>query len=210
MPRHPRRSAALVSGGVESAALLGALLKRGDAVTPIYIRSGYRWEATEFHWLKRLLGAMKSPRLKPLVILLAPARQICKAGHWGLTGRGVPGAASPDSAVHLPGRNLLLLSSAAVYCARHGIDAIAIGTLKGNPFPDARPAFFSGMELAFSAGLGRKIRIEAPFRLLPKRRVIDDAGELPWRLTFSCIAPSRSRPCGRCNKCSERRRALPS
>ncbi len=208
MVRHPRRSVALVSGGVESAALVARLLRRGDRVTPIYVRSGYRWEKTELRRLGRLLEALKAPRLKPLVVLPAPARHLCGAEHWGFTGRRVPGAASQDAAVYLPGRNLLLLSAAAVYCARNRIEAVALGTLRGNPFPDARPGFFSSMERALTSGLGRKLSIETPFRRLSKRQVIRAAGKLPWELTFSCIAPARGRACGRCNKCAERRKAL--
>lgn len=208
MPRHPRRSVALVSGGVESAALIARLLRRGDLVTPIYIRSGYRWEKTELRRLGRLLAAMKTPRLKALVVLPAPARHLCGTEHWGLTGRRVPGAQSRDAAVYLPGRNLLLLSSAAVYCARHSMEAVALGTLRGNPFPDARPEFFSAIERALGSGLGRKLSVEAPFRRMTKRQVIREAGALPWELTFSCIAPAGGRACGRCNKCSERRKAL--
>ena len=208
MPRHPRRSCALVSGGVESAALIDRLLARGDEVHPVYVRSGYRWEPAELRHLRRLLRAMRSPRLQPLAVLRAPAKELAGAAHWGFSGRAVPGARSADASVYLPGRNLLLISCAAVLCARREIDAIALGTLRGNPFPDASPGFFSALAKTLAAGLKRRIRLETPFRALTKAQVMRGAAALPWALTFSCISPRAGAPCERCNKCAERRRAL--
>src|SRR5579864_1110464 len=105
MPRHRKAAGgvcALVSGGVDSAALIDRLLREGRAVHPVYLLSGYRWEKAELHWLRRLLAAMASPRLRPLGRLRFPARDIAGDGHWALSGR-VPGARSADEAVYLPG-----------------------------------------------------------------------------------------------------------
>ena len=48
MPRlrnpRPERICVLVSGGVESAALLAHFLRRGHGVLPLYMRAGYAWE----------------------------------------------------------------------------------------------------------------------------------------------------------------------
>ena len=157
------RVCALVSGGVESAALIAYLLRRGKAVYPVYVRSGYRWEKAELHWLRRLLAAMANRRLKPLSCLSVPARQFSPQGHWAFSGRGVPGIGTPDSAVYLHGRNLLLLCAAAVFCARKGVGAIALGTLRCNPFLDASPVFFSRLEGALSNGFGLDFRIQPRF-----------------------------------------------
>lgn len=206
--KKPRRVCALVSGGVESAALMAALLERGDAVFPLYVRNGFRWERAELYWLERLLRSMRHPRLRPLTVAKTEAEPVLGGGHWAFGGRPVPGAASPDEAVYLPGRNLLLLTLAAVHGARLGIDALALGTLKGNPFPDATPAFLSRAQRALRACFERAPSIEAPFRLLTKGQVVERAGALRWDLTFSCLAPRGRRACGRCNKCEERRRVL--
>lgn len=212
MPRNGKPSTgavcALVSGGVESAALLARFLSRGDVVQPVYIASGYRWEKAERRWLSRLLAAMAHPRLRPLCVLEAPARSLSGAEHWGFSGRGVPGARSDDAAVNLPGRNILLLSAAALFCSLRSIEVIALGTLEGNPFPDATPAFFSRLARAAALGLGCALRIETPFRRMTKDRVISRSGALPWHLTFSCLSPRGLRPCLRCNKCAERGKVL--
>ena len=208
MPRHPRtagRACALVSGGADSAALVAHLLQKGETVYPVFVLSGYRWEEAELHWLKRLLSALACRRLKPLTCLRAPVHG---SPHWAYTGRGVPGARSADEAVFLPGRNLVLLSAAAVFAAQNGIGTLALGTLRANPFADASPAFFASFEKTLRACFGLPIRIRAPFRRMTKAQVVRRYAPTPWGLTFSCLSPAGSRPCGRCNKCAERAKAL--
>jgi 7-cyano-7-deazaguanine synthase len=197
----------LTSGGVESAALIAWALERFTRVTPLYVRAGLRWESAERRWLGRLVTRLASARLDAPVVLDVPVRDLY-GRHWSVTGRGVPDADSPDPAVYLPGRNLLLLSKAAVYAALRGLDALAVGPLQDNPFPDATPAFFEAMGLAIRRGLVAPIRIEAPFRARHKADLIVQYRGVPWDLTFSCIRPIGLRHCGRCNKCAERRKAF--
>lgn len=228
--RRDRSACVLVSGGVDSAALVAHFLRRGSTVHPVYVRSGYIWEQAELHWLRRLLAAMATPRLKPLTCLRTPTREFIGKSHWAITGRNVPGTRSPDSAVYLPGRNLLLISAASVFCVHNGISTIALGILRGNPFPDATRVFFTRLERALTSCfgrpehprcvrsgrpkqttyrcLGRPFRIAAPFRGLTKAQVVGRFRELPFHLAFSCLSPSGHRPCGRCNKCEERLKAL--
>jgi 7-cyano-7-deazaguanine synthase len=204
----PRRGVAvLASGGVESAALLTWALERYREATPLYLRAGLRWEGVELRWLRRLVAGLDGRGLASPVVLEVPVRDVYR-DHWSLTGRAVPDADSPDAAVYLPGRNLLLLAKAAVYASLHGLDAIILGPLKDNPFPDATPEFFDAMGLAIGRGLDASIRIEAPFRNLHKADLIARYRHLPWGLTFSCIRPRGVRHCGGCNKCAERRRAF--
>jgi 7-cyano-7-deazaguanine synthase len=197
----------LTSGGVDSAVLLGRSLETSLTVYPLYIRCGLAWEKAELHWLRRLLQALHRPSLRPLTVLDVPVKPLYE-GHWSLTGRRVPGYASRDAAVYLPGRNLLFLSHAAVFCARHGLSEVWLGTLKANPFPDASPDFFRLAARTASKALGRSLVFRAPFAGLPKRAVVEKGRELPLHLAFSCLSPRGLRPCGRCNKCAERDKTL--
>lgn len=203
--------AVLASGGVDSACLIEWAGRRTRGpVVPIYVSFGLQWESSERRALTRFLRVLsrRRPNLRPAVTLHLPAKDIY-ANHWSLTGRGVPGRRSQDAAVYLPGRNLLILSKAAVYCARRGIGTMAIGTLASNPFPDATPEFFSKFSTLASAALGRRIRVLAPFLRYRKSDLIRRYSHLPLQLCFSCLKPvGRSgRACGRCNKCVEWRRA---
>jgi 7-cyano-7-deazaguanine synthase len=201
---------ALVSGGLDSSVMLAELAKRHAKVYPVFIRHGLVWEDAELRHLRQFLRSI-TPNLHhsiaPLTVLSLPVRDIYGA-HWSTTGRKVPHAMTPDDAVYLPGRNLLLLSKAAVFCAERGIPIIAVGSLGHNPFADATPKFFRDFSAAASAGLSCRLKVVAPFRTLTKEQVIRRGKHLPLRLSFSCISPRRDQHCGRCNKCAERQQAF--
>jgi 7-cyano-7-deazaguanine synthase len=126
-----------------------------------------------------------------------------------VTGRP-PAFDTPDEDVYLEGRNIVLVAKAAVLCARMGLDRIALGTLEGNPFPDATPRFLETMGRALSEGLAAPIALAAPFSHLHKEDVIRLGLELgvPLAQTLSCMNPAGDAHCGRCSKCRERRDAF--
>ena len=202
-----RAVCALVSGGLDSCVMLAELAHRYHRVCPVFIRYGLVWERAELRHLKKFLRSAKIPYVQSLTILDLPVRDLYGA-HWSTTGRNVPSARTPDEAVYLPGRNLLLLSKAAVFCALHKIDTMAVGSLNHNPFPDATPKFFREFATVAGGALGFRIKVIAPFRLLSKGKVLRRGRSLPLHLSFSCIAPHRGMHCGRCNKCAERQQAF--
>ena len=134
------RIAVLASCGLDSSVVV-ADQARSAEVYPIYVQWGLAWEATEREALKAFLAALDHPSVTPVTTLSVPIGAIY-GDHWSLTGKEVPGLAEPDSAVFLPGRNILLIGLAAVWCSTHSVSRIAIGSLGGNPFPDATPVFF--------------------------------------------------------------------
>lgn len=201
--RHPL--AVLTSGGVDSAVLVADLARQGWLVQPLYIRLGLAWEATEEAHLRRFLDALPANlRPRPLVVLDLPIADVY-GSHWSVSGADVPDDTTPDSAVYLPGRNLLLLAKSTVWCALHGVEVIALGTLKGNPFADSGPDFLSLFGSLVQLGLDHPLEVRTPFAGLTKAQVLELGSELVMEHTFSCIAPVAARHCGRCNKCAERR-----
>ncbi len=198
---------ALVSGGMDSSVLVSQLSRDYRKVYPLYIRTGLLWEETELYWLKRFLRRIARPNVAPLSVLDLPMGDTC-GSHWGFSGEGIPDGASPDESVYLPGRNILLISKAAVFCTLNRIGVIAIGILKGNPFPDSSPLFLQQFAQVLSMGLGSSVQVVAPFSTLSKDEVIQRGEGLPLELTFSCIAPMGRYHCGDCNKCAERKKAF--
>ncbi len=199
----------LSSGGVESCGLVGELLTQFDRVVPFYVRCGFTWERAELRGLRHYLKKIACNALAPLVVARLPLEDTYPHGsHWGLTGDHTPGFDSEDRAVYLPGRNLLLLGKAAVYAALHGIETIALGILKGNPFPDSTPSFLRTLEIALSEGLQSPLTIVTPYVQMSKPEVLERGRKFPLALSFSCIAPKGSLHCGQCNKCAERIRAF--
>ncbi|HET6340769.1 MAG TPA: 7-cyano-7-deazaguanine synthase [Gemmatimonadota bacterium] len=200
----------LVSGGVDSAVALAEATRGPAQVLPVYVRSGLVWEPAEMYWLGRFLPSLEAPALQPLVVLELPALDLY-GDHWSLTGEDPPGHESPDLAVYLPGRNLLLLAKTGVLAGQRGCRTIVMGPLAANPFPDGRRVFFDrmGEAIGLAMGLDGPLPVETPLAGLSKAEVIRRGRHLRLDLTFSCLAPGPDhRHCGRCNKCAERMRGF--
>lgn len=197
----------LVSGGLDSSILVGQLLTQGQAVQPLYIRTGVRWQVAEQAALDCYLAAIATPDLAKLVILDLPLADLYE-NHWSFTGHSVPDARSPDEAVYLPGRNALLLVKAAVWCQLHGIGELAMAPLGTSPFDDASEAFFRDFQAAINHGGPSRVCLSRPFGAMRKLAVMQRGRNLPLQLTFSCIAPVADLHCGACNKCAERKAAF--
>jgi 7-cyano-7-deazaguanine synthase len=178
-------------------------------VQPIYVSAGLAWEREERAAVDRLLVTAPFAACRPLAHLTFTVSDLYPATHWALRGEP-PAFDTPDEDVYLTGRNIILLSKAAIYCAQQRLPRLAIGPLAGNPFPDATPEFFAAMGRALSLGLAFDLAIDTPFAAMEKDAVVRLGVELgvPLELTLSCMNPSAGRHCGRCSKCRERRDAF--
>jgi 7-cyano-7-deazaguanine synthase len=199
--------AVLFSGGLDSSILLAHLIGNNQRVQPLYVDSGLHWQHEERRHAERFLAAIAAPALEPLVALSLPLADLYD-GHWSITGRGVPGADEPDEKVYLPGRNPLLIIKAHVWCRLHGIQQLALGSLKNNPFADATRDFFLAFETAMDRAVSGHVQLVRPLADLDKRQVMQLAPRVPLELTFSCLDPRDGLHCGSCNKCAERRAAF--
>jgi 7-cyano-7-deazaguanine synthase len=197
----------LISGGLDSAILCVEMLREFRRVVPLYIRSGLWWEGAELSSLRLFLDAVKDVGLESLVVLDEPIAQVYGA-HWSTSGASVPGSETPDEAVYLPGRNLLLTVKAAVWCELRKIETLALGSLGSNPFPDSTPDFFRNLEGLLNQAMGGSLRLIRPFDRLHKTDVLMLGKDLPLHLTFSCINPVAGQHCGVCNKCAERKKGF--
>jgi 7-cyano-7-deazaguanine synthase len=217
-------TAVLLSGGLDSAVLVAEEALAGW-VQPIYVSVGLAWEQAERAIVTALLSRPSLNQPQPLVSLSVDMRDVYAATHWAMAGHP-PAYDTPDEDVYLPGRNVVLLGKAAVYCAAANIDRLVIGTLAHNPFPDATPEFRTAMARALSLGLDRRLEIDAPYANRSKADVIRRGAALgvPFELTLSCMNPpssalsfqpsalSPAQPsaihCGACSKCRERHDAF--
>jgi 7-cyano-7-deazaguanine synthase in queuosine biosynthesis len=135
-------TAVLFSAGLDSA-VLAAAEGRHDIVHAVYVSCGLAWEAEELAAVDRLLATPAFAAVNSVARLTFTARDLYPSTHWALAGKP-PAFDTPDEDVYLTGRNVMLLSKGAIYCAQNGIHRIALATLSNNPFPDATPAFFCG------------------------------------------------------------------
>jgi 7-cyano-7-deazaguanine synthase len=221
-------TAVLLSGGLDSAVLVAEEAAAGE-VQPIYVSVGLAWEAAEQAMVARFLASAsleaRRDRVRPLVSLSVDMRDVYAATHWAMQGRP-PAYHTPDEDVYLPGRNVILLGKAAVFCAANRIDRLVLGTLAHNPFPDATPDFRAAMARALSLGLAHALQIDAPYAESSKADVIRRGVALgvPFDLTLSCMSPQSpsairdpqsairspqsAMHCGTCSKCRERHDAF--
>jgi len=220
--------AVLLSGGLDSAVLVAdEAMRAGSAVQPIYVSVGLAWEGAERAIVDRFLASAAMEGLaRPLAVLSVDMRDVYAATHWAIEGHA-PGYHTADEDVYLPGRNIVLLGKAGVYCAASNIDRLVLGTLAHNPFPDATPAFRAAMAETLSLGLAHQLTIDAPYASFSKADVIRRGVSLgvPLDLTLSCMNPVSVEPgeprepreprepweprhCGLCSKCRERHDAF--
>jgi 7-cyano-7-deazaguanine synthase len=202
-------TAVLLSGGLDSAVLVAEEAVRSE-VHPIYVSVGLAWEDAERAVVARLLASpVFAGRVRPLVSLAVDMLDVYPPAHWAVQGRP-PAYHTPDEDVYLPGRNIVLLGKAGVYCAAAKLDRLVLGTLGHNPFPDATPEFRAAMARALTLGLAHELQIDAPYAAASKADVIRRGLALgvPLELTLSCMSPVGTRHCGACSKCRERHDAF--
>lgn len=197
----------LVSGGLDSAVLLGEAARAYPVVHPLYVRTGLLWEPAEEHHLGRFLAALHSPALRAAHVLEQPVADLY-GNHWSITGVGVPAAGTPDADVFLPGRNVLLLAKALLWCHLNGVPEVAMAPLAMNPFPDATPEFFAEYAGAVNRAVDGRVRVIRPYAHLHKTDVLRRGLGMPLECTFSCIRPVGTQHCGRCSKCHERQQGF--
>ncbi|SRR5260221_14087543 len=215
-------TAVLLSGGLDSAVLLADEATR-DETQPIYVKVGLAWERAELAMVSAFLEhAPFAQAVRPLITLSVDMTDVYAASHWAVQGRP-PAYHTPDEDVYLPGRNIILLGKAGIYCAAAHIGRLVLGTLAHNPFPDATPEFRAALARALSLGLAHELRVDAPYAGTSKADVIRRGVSLkvPLDLTLSCMSPrleagrdvnaDRDAPpvhCGTCSKCRERHDAF--
>src|SRR4029450_12347848 len=152
--------AVLCSGGLDSAVLLVDVARRPGHAVPLFVRAGHLWEDAERHALARFLDAVSEPRVAPARELALPMGDVY-GGHWSMTGAGAPGWDAPGETVELRGRHPVLLSKARVPAALEGGRTVALGSLGGNPFPDATPEFFAAIAATASRALRAPLEVVA-------------------------------------------------
>jgi len=198
--------AVLASGGMDSCVLI-ADLAEDASVAPLYIRKGLAWEDAELAALASFIDALGNPNVGQITTLKVPVKEVY-GEHWSVSGQRAPEYDALDETVYLPGRNVILIGLAAVWCSTHKTHRIAIGSLGGNPFPDATPIFFESYATSLSQGLSHRINVEAPYRGMTKAELIKTHSHLPLELSLTCMAPTSGGHCGDCNKCRERQEAF--
>ncbi|WP_038052796.1 7-cyano-7-deazaguanine synthase [Thioalkalivibrio sp. ALJ1] len=193
--RSETRDLLLLSGGIESSALLAQRHAAGDPLRAVWVDYGQRnaereWAAVEH--LAAAYGCTPIP-LDLQSLRAAFTRRNDWVGH-----------------VPLPQRNLLVLALAINLAEHHGDRRILLALNREDQGhgPGSQLGFVQQVSV-LAATLVPGLQVEAPLIDQSKAEIIaaTDPLGLDWRLTWSCLL-AQSRQCGRCPQCQARRAAF--
>lgn len=214
MTGEPRRTVAVVSGGLDSVTMAHLLADRGDDLLLLSVDYGQR------HRRELVCAGEAAHRLH------AEHRHVdLRSVGAALTGSAltdddvdVPDGHYTDesmAATVVPNRNAILLAVATGVAVASGAGSVAFGAHAGDHpiYPDCRPAFVDAFEhLARVANEGfvdADFTVEAPFLTGTKADIVRVGADLgvPFEQTWSCYRGGELH-CGRCGTCVERREAF--
>lgn len=208
----------LLSGGLDSAVVLGLARKGGRECHALSFRYGQRHdvELQAAEALAKSLGAVEHKTLDlPL-------------GSWGGSALTAPIEVPKDRneaemsgdipVTYVPARNTVFLSLALAWAEVLGAAEIWIGVnaLDYSGYPDCRPEYIEAFEkmarLATKSGVeGEPLRIVAPLLQLSKADIVRKGIEVgvDFSLTHSCYDPSQEGlACGHCDSCLLRKKGF--
>lgn len=204
-----KKAVVLLSGGMDSAAVVAIAREQGFAVHALSVRYGQR-HTSELDAAAAVASALGAVAHKTVNVDL---RSI---GGSALTADiDVPEAGGGGIPVtYVPARNTIMLSLALGWAEVLGANDLFCGVnaVDYSGYPDCRPEFISAFEalanLATKAGVeGAGIRVHAPLQYLSKAQIAAEGQRLgvDFGLTVSCYqADQDGRACGQCDACQLR------
>lgn len=214
----------LISGGLDSATVMGMMLAEGKVVIPRTFDYG-QLHKREIESSRQVVSYYmdKFPeQVSPLeVVELSFLKTL---GGSALTDQTLKVPTQREEKemsknipiTYVPGRNTILLSIALSIAEVKNADFIAIGVnaIDFSGYPDCRPEYIDSMNKIASlsskrAVEGHPITILAPLLNMTKRQIILEGTELevPYHLTWSCYQGG-GKPCGECDSCKLRARGF--
>lgn len=197
-----------LSGGMDSATVLGWLLKMGYEVECYSFTYGSKHNQWEFISAQEIAAFYGLELHGP--IDLSNIMSSFKSNL--LKGQGeIPEGHYEDATMSqtvVPGRNIIFLSILAGLAWSKGASKIALGIHQGDHaiYPDCRVEFYEAMKKAISTGTDNNVDdIIAPFLYTDKTGILDWGlkNRVPYHLTRTCY---KDQPisCGKCGSCTER------
>jgi len=202
-----KKAVVLVSGGLDSAAVLAMARAEGYRSYALSLDYGQRHRA-ELQAAERVAQSLGAAEHRVVRIDLGAI------GGSALTDHRIPlpeQASAGIPVTYVPARNTVFLAVALGWAEVLGAGDIFLGVnaVDYSGYPDCRPAFVTAFErlanLATKAGVeGNPFRIRAPLIRLSKSEIIQKGHALgvDFSLTVSCYqADDLGRACGVCDSC---------
>ena len=205
---------ALLSGGLDSATAAAMAMAEGDRVIGLSMDYGqrHRRELQAAAELATTLGLAEHHQIR--VNLAAWGGSALTDLQQPLPQDGVQPDVIP--ATYVPGRNTVFIALGLSLAEARGAHRLVLGVnaVDYSGYPDCRGDYLTQYQrladLATKAGrMGQGATLWAPLLRLNKREIIEQALALqvPIATTWSCYSNGEE-PCGRCDSCRIRDRAL--
>ena len=201
-----KKAVVLLSGGMDSAAVIAMAQEQGFAVHALSVRYGQRHTS-------ELDAAARVAKAQGVVAHKTVDVDLRSIGGSALTDDiDVPEAGGPGIPVtYVPARNTIMLSVALGWAEVLGASDIFCGVnaVDYSGYPDCRPEFIEAFEklanVATKAGVeGAGLRIQAPLLRMSKADIVREGVRLgvDFAQTVSCYqADAQGRACGHCDAC---------
>lgn len=206
-----------LSGGMDSATLLGVLLHEGKDVHCIIFRYPSKHNEHE---------------IKSAIALVEYYKNLTFSVHYRIfdltsvftmfdsnllmQGDAIPEGHYANENMKLtvvPGRNAIFTTIMAGYAESKGIGAIYLGVHSGDHaiYPDCRPDFIQSIGETVKLSSGGTVEVFAPFLVDDKASILEQGYSLkfpvPYELTRTCYKDQKL-SCGKCGSCNERLEAF--
>ena len=207
----------LLSGGLDSATILGIAQKTGFRCYCMTFRYGQR-HAIEIEAAKRIAAVNSVIEHRLIDLDLAQFGGSALTDHDLDVPKNRQNLENSDSEIpitYVPARNTIFLSYALAWAEVLGISDIFIGVnmTDYSGYPDCRAEFIEAFQnmanLATAAAVeGKaKYKIHTPIIKLSKAEIIKQGTAIgvDYSITHSCYDPdAKGRPCGQCDSCKLR------
>jgi len=204
-----------LSGGMDSAALLGFLLEQGAIVHCCMFTYGSKHGAHEVAAAIKLIDFYEKKLGKERVydhyIDLTPAFKEFSSNLLQ-TGGAIPEGhyqAENMKLTVVPNRNMIFASVMAGLAESLEAEFVALGVHTGDHaiYPDCRPEFVKALDLAVYEATNKQVQILTPLMNLDKAGILkiglNQTTPVPYELTRTCYK-DQVLPCGVCGSCNER------
>ena len=214
-----KRIVMALSGGMDSATLLGLLLEFGGeyevhCCTFYYGSKHGKWENRAAEELLDFYLNRNHP-VFAYPIDLSGVMQNFKSDLL-LTGGEIPEGHYENENMRktvVPGRNMIFISILAGLAESVGAEQIALGVHAGDHhiYPDCRKEFIKAVDSAVYLSSDRKVEVIAPLIDDTKTTILKKgmhcSPPVPYALTRTCYK-NQAISCGKCGSCNERREAF--
>lgn len=207
----PKSVVIALSGGMDSASLVGLALSHNTAVTAVSFVYGSKHNKYEREAAETFCQYFQINLLK---IDLSPAFTQIESNLMK-TGGEIPEGHYEDENMKLtvvPNRNMIMSSVLAGIAVSKGIEAIGLGVHSGDHaiYPDCRPEFIAALQATIRIATDQmEFQVWAPFIELNKTDILSIGYNIgvPYGLTRTCY---KDQPfsCGKCGSCTERLEAF--